>query len=156
MGIEETLAHVRAELCRLDPAAAAAAAHESTTYLVDIRPESLRRGDGELPGAIVIERNHLEWRLDPGSDARIPEAADWDVRWVIVCQSGFSSSLAAHSLRQIGLVHSTDVIGGFDAWLAAGLPVHHPTKPERPRGPGEGPAGRSPPQTSVACGALIS
>ncbi|MEU4295427.1 rhodanese-like domain-containing protein [Kribbella sp. NPDC026596] len=144
MGIDETLAHVRAELCRLDPVAAAAAAHEPATYLVDIRPESLRRGTGELPGAIVIERNHLEWRLDPGSDARIPEAADRDVRWIIVCQSGFSSSLAAHSLRQIGLVHTADLIGGFDAWLAAGLPVDHPTEPDRPRGPGEGPTARSP------------
>ncbi|WP_328526544.1 rhodanese-like domain-containing protein [Kribbella sp. NBC_00359] len=144
MGIEETLAHVRAELCRLDPAAAAAAARERATYLVDIRPESLRRRGGEVPGAIVIERNHLEWRLDPGSDARIPEAVDWDVRWIIVCQGGFSSSLAAHSLRQIGLVHTADMIGGFEAWLDAGLPVDHPTEPDRPRGPGEGPAARSP------------
>ena len=142
MGIAEELVRVRAQLRRLDPAAAAAAAHEPATYLVDIRPESVRRGDGELPGAIVIERTQLEWRLDPESDARIPEAADRDVRWIIFCQSGFSSSLAAYSLRRIGLLHSTDVIGGFDAWLAAGLPVRHPAVQQRPRRPGEGPAGR--------------
>jgi rhodanese-related sulfurtransferase len=140
MSIEETLARVRADLSRLSAAEAAVAAGQPSTYIVDIRPESQRREAGELPGAVVIERNHLEWRLDPGSEARIPEAVAAEIRWIIVCESGYSSSLAAHSLRRIGLVHSTDIIGGFQAWLAAGLPVHHPTSHRLPRSAGEGPS----------------
>ncbi|TCC49077.1 hypothetical protein E0H75_21300 [Kribbella capetownensis] len=151
MGIDETLARVQADLSRLEPAAAAAAASEPMTFLVDIRPESQRRRNGELPGGIVVERNHLEWRLDPRSDGRIPEAIDQDIRWIITCQSGFSSSLAAHSLCQIGLVRSTDMIGGFDAWLAAGLPVLQPATPRRPRGPGEGPSDGAMPFSARSC-----
>jgi rhodanese-related sulfurtransferase len=71
----------------------------------------------------VIERNHLEWRLDPRSASRIPEAAHERIRWVLICDEGYSSSLAAVSLRAIGLVHATDVVGGFQEWRAAGLPV---------------------------------
>jgi rhodanese-related sulfurtransferase len=111
MSIEETLARVRTELVRLNPAEAAGAASQPNTYIVDVRPEFQRRRAGELPGAIVIERNHLEWRLDPHSATRIPEAVDATVRWIIVCEGGYSSSLAAHSLRQIGLLNSTDIIG---------------------------------------------
>lgn len=143
MGIEETLARAWAGLPRLDPAEALAATSATGTYIVDIRPEFQRRAAGEVPGAIVIERNHLEWRLDPRSDARISEAVDPSIRWIIVCEGGFASSLAAHSLRRLGLLRSTDVIGGFQAWTAAGLPVFHPDTPERPRGPGEGPAPRA-------------
>ncbi len=139
MSIEERLAGVRTGLSRLDPVEAALAAGRPGTFIVDIRPEFQRRDARELPGAIVIERNHLEWRLDPDSDAPIPEAVDTDIRWIIVCESGHSSSLAAHSLQQIGLAHSTDIIGGFQAWIAAGLPVHHPATPHRPRRPREGP-----------------
>lgn len=138
MSIKETLVHVRSTLPRQSPADAPAAT-QANTFIVDIRPEFQRRRDGEIPGAIVIERNHLEWRLDPSNDARIPEAVDTNIRWIIVCEGGYSSSLAADPLRQIGLPHSTDVIGGFRAWKAAGLPVHHPAAPNRPRGPGEGP-----------------
>ena len=75
------------------------------------------------PGALVIERNHLEWRLDPASDARIPQATDHDVTWIVVCSEGYSSSLAAASLQDLGLRNATDLDGGFRAWKAAGLPV---------------------------------
>lgn len=147
MSIEETLARAWADPSRLDPAEALAATSATGTYLVDIRPEFQRRAAGEVPGAIVIERNHLEWRLDPRSDARIPEAVDTSIRWIILCEGGYASSLAAHSLRQLGLLRSTDVIGGFQAWSVAGMPVLHPDAPQRPRGPGEGPpATRAQPQ----------
>jgi rhodanese-related sulfurtransferase len=137
MGIDEMLAEARANLVRLEPAAAWAAAQQPGTFLVDSRPEFQRRTGGELPGAIVIERNHLEWRLDPSSPGRIPEAVDVGIRWIIVCDAGYSSSLAADSLRRIGLTRSTDVIGGFQAWRTAGLPVETATSPRPPRGPGE-------------------
>ena len=91
--------------------------------LVDTRPGWQRDQEGELPGALVIERNHLEWRLDPASDARIPQAVDHDVAWIVVCSEGYSSSLAAASLQDLGLRQATDLAGGFQAWKAAGLPV---------------------------------
>lgn len=138
MGIERVLVRARTALLRLEPAEALAAAHEPRSYLVDIRPEFQRRA-GEIPGAIVVERNHLEWRLDPSSNACIPEAVDAGIRWIILCEGGFSSSLAAAALHQLGLRNSTDVAGGFQAWLAAGLPVDHPRRPVQPRGPGQGP-----------------
>jgi len=128
------LARARSDLVRLEPADALAAADQPRTFIVDIRPESQRRAAGEIPGAIVIERNELEWRLDPSSTARIPEADDTDLRWIVVCEGGYSSSLAADTLRRLGLRHSTDVIGGFQAWVTAGLPVQHPATPHRPRG----------------------
>ena len=123
---------------RLTPAQAWAATASSRAvgtgaYLVDIRPEFQRRADGELPGAIVIERVHLEWRCDPLSPARIPEAVDHQVRWIVCCDEGYSSSLAAASLQAIGLTHATHVIDGFRAWRAAGLPIVHPDRPTRPR-----------------------
>jgi rhodanese-related sulfurtransferase len=138
MGINKMLAEARANLVRLEPVAAWAAAQQPGTFLVDSRPEFQRRTGGELPGAIVIERNHLEWRLDPSSPGRIAEAVDAAVRWIIVCDAGYASSLAADSLRRIGLPRSTDVIGGFQAWRTAGLPVQTSTFPRPPRGPGEG------------------
>jgi rhodanese-related sulfurtransferase len=113
-------------------------AQEANTFLVDIRPEFQRRAGGELPDAIVIERNHLEWRLDPSSDGRIPEAVDAGIRWIILCEAGYASTLAADSLRRIGLRRSTDVIGGFRAWVACGLPVVGSAVPRLARGPGEG------------------
>ncbi len=124
-GITEHLAQVQAELERLTP-------HQALdrvrcgSLLVDTRPEFQRRAGGEVPGAIVIERNHLEWRLDPTSSARVPEAADYGVRWIILCDEGFSSSLAAASLRRLGLLHATDVIGGLQRWVSDGLLVTHP------------------------------
>jgi rhodanese-related sulfurtransferase len=140
MSIDEALTRARSQLRRLNPTEAYATSGEVGTYIVDTRPEWQRREAGEVPGAIVVERNHLEWRLDPRSAGRIPEAVDAGVRWIVVCEGGYSSSLAAESLRRIGLDRSTDVIGGFQAWQAAGLPVSNPPIPTQPRRPGEGPA----------------
>ena len=103
--------------------------------LVDIRPEFQRRADGELPDALVIERVHLEWRCDPASPARVPEATGYDVRWVIVCDEGYASSLAAASLQELGLRHATDVIDGFRAWRSASLSISRPAVPTMPRLP---------------------
>ena len=83
--------------------------------VVDIRPAAQRAAEGDVPGALVVERNVLEWRADPTSDARIPEAVDHDVRWIVVCQQGYTSSLAAAALQDLGLHRATDVIGGQEA-----------------------------------------
>jgi rhodanese-related sulfurtransferase len=93
--------------------------------LVDTRPYELRRRDGEIPGALVIDRNVLEWRLDPSSPHRHPAVAldDQDRPVVVFCDEGYASSLAAASLRAIGVRHATDLIGGFQAWRASGRPV---------------------------------
>src|SRR5438552_1925848 len=122
MGIDSILERARARLKRLDPRAALAAQSEGA-LLVDTRPLTQRRVQGEIPGALVIDRNVLEWRLDPASASRIPEARGYDQRIVVICAQGFSSSLAAVSLQDIGLHLATDVEGGFEAWAAAGLPV---------------------------------
>ncbi|WP_433600822.1 rhodanese-like domain-containing protein [Nocardia sp. CA-135953] len=89
--------------------------------LVDIRPQAQRAHEGALPGALVIERNVLEWRLDPSSSARLALATDHDVEWIVVCSEGFTSSLAAAALQELGLHRATDVIGGYQALKAAGL-----------------------------------
>lgn len=86
--------------------------------VVDTRPAAQRERDGELPGAVVVERNVLEWRLDPTSPYRLP-GVDPARRVIIVCDEGYSSSLAAHTLRGLGLAHATDLEGGFQAWRAA-------------------------------------
>jgi rhodanese-related sulfurtransferase len=120
--INELLAAARARLDRVGPDKAATLVAEGAV-LVDTRPQWQRDDEGSLPGALLIERNHLEWRLDPASDARIPEATDHDVRWIVVCSEGYSSSLAAASLQDLGLHNATDLDGGFRGWKAAGLPV---------------------------------
>jgi rhodanese-related sulfurtransferase len=89
--------------------------------LVDIRPQAQRIEEGTLPGALVIERNVLEWRLDPTSSARLALATGHDVEWIVVCSGGYTSSLAAASLQQLGLHRATDLIGGIQAVKAAGL-----------------------------------
>jgi len=98
------------------------AATRRGALLVDARTDPQRAEQGELPGALMIDRTVLEWRLDPASAARIPEAVDYDVEIVVVCRQGYSSSLAAASLRALGLWRATDLIGGFEAWQRAGLP----------------------------------
>jgi rhodanese-related sulfurtransferase len=120
--IDEVLEAARARLDRLSPHDAAQAV-EHGALLVDTRPLEQRRRDGEIPGALLVERNVLEWRLDPASSARLPEATDHDVVVVVVCNEGYSSSLAAASLQDLGLRHATDLVGGFIAWRDAGLPV---------------------------------
>jgi rhodanese-related sulfurtransferase len=107
---------------RLDPHETRAAV-TAGALLIDTRTDRQRAVQGNLPGAIVIDRTVLEWRLDPASCSRIPEAAGYDLDIVVVCRQGYSSSLAAASLRTIGLRRATDMVGGVDAWLAAGLPT---------------------------------
>jgi rhodanese-related sulfurtransferase len=130
--IDDLLDTARSSLVRLDPAQASQAVC-SGAILIDTRPEWQRRADGEIPGALIIERNHLEWRCDPSSPSRLPQATDHHVAWIICCDEGYSSSLAAASLRALGLHKATDLAGGFQAWRAAGLPVTHPAHPSRPQ-----------------------
>ena len=120
--IDEVLEEARRKLVRVEPKEAAAELANGA-LLVDTRTEAQRAQQGEIPGAIVIDRTVLEWRLDPKSPSRIEQATDHQIRVIVVCAEGFSSSLAAASLQDIGLVNATDLIGGFQAWKAAGLPV---------------------------------
>ena len=96
---------------------------------MDIRPEAQRALEGEIPGSLVIERNVLEWRLDPSSDARLDEARGYDVRVIVFCSQGYTSSLAAASLQDLGLWRATDIEGGFLQWRVAGLPSARTTTP---------------------------
>ena len=120
--IDDILDKARRRLARVTPEQAARE-HEHGALLVDTRTSEQRHRDGDIPGAVVIDRTVFEWRLDPASASRIPEARDHDVRVIVICAQGYSSSLAAASLQDLGLVNATDVIGGFEAWKAAGLPV---------------------------------
>jgi rhodanese-related sulfurtransferase len=118
--IDAVLATARSRLQRMAavdvPTAVARGA-----LLVDIRPAAQRAAEGEVPGALLIERNHLEWRCDPTSDARIPEAVGDDVEWIVLCSEGYTSSLAAAALQDLGLHKATDVIGGYHALKSAAL-----------------------------------
>ncbi|HEX9342830.1 MAG TPA: rhodanese-like domain-containing protein [Actinomycetota bacterium] len=120
--INQLLAQARSRLVRLDPAETAEAV-EAGALLVDIRPAAQRQAEGEVPGALVIERNVLEWRLDPASSARIPQADGYDLQVIVMCSEGYTSSLAAASLQDLGLYRATDLTGGFKAWATAGLPT---------------------------------
>ncbi|GAA3162895.1 hypothetical protein GCM10010451_08610 [Streptomyces virens] len=122
-GIDALLKRVRAGYERVGPRDAYEAARAGEALLVDIRYAALRERDGLIPGAVVIERNELEWRLDPQGSHRLPEATDHDLRVVVICNEGYASSLAAESLHRLGLHRATDLVGGFQAWSAAGLPV---------------------------------
>ena len=122
--IAEVLTAARARLVRLDPRAAASAA-AAGALLVDIRPVEVRHRDGEVPGALIVDRNVLEWRLDPASPDRLVAVRGYDQTIILFCSEGYASSLAAAALQEIGLVNATDLEGGFLAWAAAGLPVHH-------------------------------
>jgi rhodanese-related sulfurtransferase len=130
--IQNLLWTARSRLQRVMPHEALKAQRDGA-FLVDIRPHYQRRADGDIPAAIVIERNHLEWRLDPCSPAHIPEASAHDQRWIIICDQGYSSSLAAVSLQDAGLPNATDVIGGFQLWRAEGCPVSPNHPPAAPR-----------------------
>ena len=134
--LDHYLAAARSSLMRLEPADAYAATQRGA-LLVDIRPEFQRRRDGEVPAAIIVERNHLEWRLHPDSAARIPEATSADVQWIVVCEEGYASSLAAAALQALGLRRATDVVGGLRAWRAAGMPLGPPGEVSVPRLPPE-------------------
>lgn len=119
--IDDLLAHARSGLVRLSPAEALRA-QAAGAALIDIRPEADRVAEGTLPGALVVERTVLEWRLDPACDARLP-LASYDLHVVVVCNEGYSSSLAAATLRQLGVHRATDLVGGFRAWKDDGLPI---------------------------------
>jgi rhodanese-related sulfurtransferase len=120
--IDRLLERARAHLTRLEPREAAAAAADGA-LLVDIRPESLRDATGTIPNAIVIDRNVLEWRLDPTSPHRITDVENADRTVILLCDEGYASSLAAATLQELGLHNATDVVGGYRAWVAGGLPV---------------------------------
>ncbi len=125
-GVDALLADARSRLDRLTPTAAFEELTTRNAVLVDIRPAAQRAAEGEIHPSLpllVVERNVLEWRFDPRSEARLPEAS-YDRRVIVICQEGYTSSLAADALLSIGIHHATDVIGGFEAWAAAGLPVN--------------------------------
>ncbi|MFB0630358.1 rhodanese-like domain-containing protein [Streptomyces sp. AB3(2024)] len=122
VGIDELLERVRAGYTRIAPRAAREAFFDGA-LLVDIRYQALRERDGLIPGAVVVERNELEWRLDPQGSHRLPQATGHDLRVVVICNEGYASTLAAASLHALGLHRATDLTGGFQAWKAAGLPV---------------------------------
>jgi rhodanese-related sulfurtransferase len=123
VSIAEVLAAARTGLDRLTPQRLFVE-QQAGALVVDTRTPSHRAEQGEFPGALVIDRTVLEWRLDPDCPYRIPEATGPDLRVVVVCRHGYSSSLAAASLRAVGLHRATDLAGGVEAWIAAGLPVH--------------------------------
>lgn len=104
-------------------ASQAAAELAGGALLVDTRTAEQRALEGDIPGALTIDRTVLEWRLDPTGPYRIPEVTSTDARIIVICAEGYSSSLAAASLQDLGLTNVTDVIGGFEAWKADGLPV---------------------------------
>jgi rhodanese-related sulfurtransferase len=117
--VDDVLAEARSTLDRLTPHEAAAL---DGVFFVDIRPRHNRAADGEIPGSVPVERIVLEWRLDPRGDHRIDGFTE-DTLVVVVCNEGYSSSLAARDLRALGLRRATDLVGGFRGWAAAGLPV---------------------------------
>jgi rhodanese-related sulfurtransferase len=118
--VDELLAAARESIERLEPSEAYART-SAGALVVDIRPAWQRETDGEIPGSVIVERNHLEWRLHPGSGAGLPQARDGQ-EWIVVCTEGYTSSLAASALVSLGLPAS-DIVGGIHAWRAAGLPV---------------------------------
>jgi rhodanese-related sulfurtransferase len=122
MGIDELLDESRRTLERLAPRDALDAVANGA-LLIDIRSEGQRASDGTVPGSTFVPRNVLEWRLDPSSPWRDPELARADAVIILMCDEGYQSSLAAGVLKTLGLSRATDVVGGFQAWSAAGLPV---------------------------------
>lgn len=124
-GVDDQLADARSRLDRLSPRAAYQEVLWSRGLLVDIRPAAQRAAEGEVHPALsplVVERNVLEWRFDPRHEARLPQAS-FDARVIVLCQEGYTSSLAADALLRLGITRATDVIGGFAAWRALSLPV---------------------------------
>jgi len=122
------LADARAKLQRITAVEAYDELREpqvgAPTFLVDIRPAAQREAEGGIHGALIIERNVLEWRFDPRCDARLAIVDRYDLRVIVFCQESYTSSLAAFALQELGLLNATDMIGGFKAWKEAGLPIH--------------------------------
>jgi rhodanese-related sulfurtransferase len=128
LSIEQVLSAARARLRRVSPDEAYEAMVKAEATLVDIRPEGQRAIEGSIAGALVVERNVLEWRFDPTSSARLPVVTDHDIQVIVFCSEGYASSLAATSLQDLGLGRATDMVGGFQAWRAMGLPIVPPSK----------------------------
>ena len=136
--VDQLLAQARAMLPDRPSPAEAFHAQASGALLIDIREDDQRREDGLIPGALVLPRNSLEWRCDPASEWRHPAITGRDLHIILICNQGCQSSLAAAALQQLGLIHATDLDGGFTAWAAAGLPVIAPataSQPPRQRSP---------------------
>jgi rhodanese-related sulfurtransferase len=131
--VDELLARARATLPDRPSPAEALRAQAGGALLIDIRGDDQRRDDGLIPGAIALPRNSLEWRCDPASEWRHPAITGRDLRIILICDQGYQSSLAAATLQQLGLIHATDLDGGFTAWAAAGLPVIAPARADRTR-----------------------
>ena len=121
--IDQLLAQARAGLVRVDPHAARDAIGGGRAIMIDIRSETQRAADGIVPDAIWFARNVLEWRCDPSSEAHDDRVGDLERHVIVMCDEGYQSSLAAATLQQLGFVSATDLVGGFQAWRAAGLPV---------------------------------
>lgn len=125
-GIDEILAAARSELTRISPQDSLSEyqsqSPDSPVVLVDIRPAAQRAAEGGIDGALIVERNVLEWRFDPRCEAKLPVAGRYDLRVVVFCQEGYTSSLAAKALLDLGLWRATDMNGGYRAWREAGLP----------------------------------
>ena len=134
---DELLAAARARLHRLAPDEAAKAAATRGALLVDLRDADDRRREGVIPGALHVPLSVLPWRADPSSESRNPRLGPLDLELVLFCNDGYSSSLAAATLQDLGFVRATDLDGGFRAWRAAGLPVAE-TGPPPPGLPGSG------------------
>jgi len=128
--VDDLLASCRTRIRRLDPHETAAACRRGA-MLIDIRPTVQRRWEGEVPGAVVIERNVLEWRLDPASAHRLAEVTDHVQEIVVMCSEGYASSLVAATLVDLGYTSAADLDGGFQAWARAGLPIRNGRR--RPR-----------------------
>jgi rhodanese-related sulfurtransferase len=128
LSIDQVLSGARARLQRLSPNEAYEAVAKTEAILVDIRSEGQRAIEGSIPGALIVERNVLEWRFDPASSSRLPVATDHDLQVIVFCSEGYTSSLAAAALQALGLWRATDVVDGFHAWRAAGLPIVPPSK----------------------------
>ncbi|HEV7861960.1 MAG TPA: rhodanese-like domain-containing protein [Acidimicrobiia bacterium] len=126
--VDDLLTSARAHIRRLGPHETAAACREGA-MLIDIRPTLQRRWEGEVPGAVVVERNVLEWRLDPASAHRLAAVTDHEQEIIVMCSEGYASSLVAATLVELGYTSAGDLDGGFQAWAKAGLPVRR----RRPR-----------------------
>jgi rhodanese-related sulfurtransferase/mannose-6-phosphate isomerase-like protein (cupin superfamily) len=126
--VEQVLAAARARLRRLSPEAAFEAVAKAWAVLVDIRPSEQRAIEGSVEGALIVDRNVLEWRFDPTSSTRLPVATGHDLQVIVFCSEGYTSSLAAAALQDLGLWRATDIVGGFHAWRAKGLPFVPPSE----------------------------
>jgi rhodanese-related sulfurtransferase len=125
VSIDDLLERARERLDRVEPAEAVAEVQRGAV-LIDIRSELQRERDGVVPDALHFHRNVLEWRCDPECEARDPRVGGLDRRVIVMCDAGYQSSLAATSLQELGFERATDLVGGFQAWRAAGLPVVSP------------------------------